>query len=74
MPKRMFEGENADRNLVYKCEGCRRYHEKYENALDCEHGHVKMLVYEQQYAEPEAAYPHEVHVMFADGNLIKYRV
>jgi len=73
MPKREFyTGQDGESKLGYKCNDCRRMHDSHEDAVACEHGHVKMLVYEQVYDSPGASYPAEIDVAFADGNIIKY--
>ena len=74
MPKRIFYDGGGERKLVYKCDTCRRLHDTHEDAVACEHGHVKMLAFEQVYDEPGAAYPVEVHAAFADGTVIHYQV
>ena len=43
MPKRIFYDGGGERKLVYKCDACRRMHDTHEDAVACEHGHVKML-------------------------------
>lgn len=75
MPKREFyTGEGGKSKLGYKCNDCRRIHDLHEDAVACEHGHVKMLVCEQVFEEAGASYPAEIHVAFADGNVVHYKM
>lgn len=73
MPIRVFDGEGDSRALFYKCKTCRRLHETHADAVACEHGHVNMIAYEHHYEELDARYPVEIHMMFADGNIVIYK-
>ena len=73
MPKRVFHREAGDRRLCYQCETCKRLHGNHEDAAGCEHGHIKMLAYEQMFYDSGGKYPDEIHAAFADGTIIEYR-